>query len=153
MNPRSPATRRVFFARYNGPMIRITAHHGTRSDFAELEPGHPSPSGLAAGGAGLYFWEDLRLAEPFAGDDGRVIRAEITLHNPALLAPEETPGQEATAAEAEAFTRALVAAGHDGAIIEHEFSGREIVVFDPACIRVTDPAMSLADRSAARRKS
>ena len=132
-------------------MIRITAHHGTRSDFAEFEAGHPSPSGLAAGGAGLYFWEDLRLAEPFAGDDGRVIQAEITLHNPAILEPEETPRQEASRAEARAFTERLVSAGHDGLIVEHEFSGREIVVFDPACIRVTDPAMSLADRSAARK--
>lgn len=132
-------------------MIRLIAYHGTTSDFTDFELDHPSPSGLAARGIGFYFWCDFRLAEPFAGDDGRVIAVEITLHNPAMLEPKETPGQEATAAEARAFTDRLVAAGHDGAIIEHPHSGREIVVFDPTCIRVTDPAMSLAERSAARK--
>ena len=132
-------------------MHRLTAYHGTRTDFTDFEAGHPSPSGLAAGGAGFYFWCDIRLAEPFAGESGRVIAAEITLHNPAILKPRDTPGQEATTAEARAFTERLVAAGHDGAIIEHPFSGPEIVVFDAACIRVTDPDMSLADRSAARK--
>jgi hypothetical protein len=133
-------------------MIRLIAYHGTRSDFADFEADHPSPSGLAAGGVGFYFHTDFRLAEPFAGDDGRVIAVEITLHNPARLEPSETPGQEATAAEARAFTERMVAAGHDGVIIEHPFSGPEIVVFDPACIRVTDPDMSLANRSAARNR-
>jgi hypothetical protein len=131
-------------------MIRLSAYHGTRAEFAAFEPGHDSPSGLAAGGAGFYFHSDIRLAEPFAGDEGRVIRAEITLHNPARLDPEACPGQEASAAEALAFTRRMIEAGHDGVIIEHPFSGPEIVVFDSACIRILDPAMSLADRSTAR---
>jgi hypothetical protein len=133
-------------------MICLTAYHGTQAEFTKLENDHPSPSGLAAGGAGLYFWEDFRLAEPFAGEDGRVIKAEITLHNPAIMQSSQTPGQEARRAEARAFSDQLRAAGHDGLIIEHAHSGREIVVFDPACIRVTDAAMSLADRSAARQR-
>ena len=140
-------------AGYNGCMLRLTAYHGTRSEFADFEAGQASPSGLAAAGTGFYFWEDLRLAEPFAGDDGRVIQAGITLQNPAILSPEETPGQEATLAEAHAFTTALIKAGHDGIVIEHPFSGREIVVFTADCIRVIDRAMSLADRSAGRRKA
>jgi hypothetical protein len=131
-------------------LITLTAYHGTRSEFAEFETGHDSPSGLAAGGVGFYFHADIRLAEPFAGDDGRVISAELSLKNPARLEPAQCPGQEASAAEARDFTRGLVAAGHDALIIEHEFSGPEIVVFDAACIRILDPAMSLADRSAAR---
>ena len=133
-------------------MIRCTAYHGTKADFATFEADQPSSSGLAAAGRGIYFWEDIRLAEPFAGEDGRVIKAEITLTNPAVMDPEVTPGQEASAAEATDFTRKLVEAGHDGLIVEHPFSGREIVVFDLTAIRVIDPHVSLAERSAARRR-
>jgi len=133
-------------------MLKAIAHHGTKADFVEFEANHPSPSGIAAAGLGVYFWEDIRLAEPFAGEDGRVIKAEITLSNPAVMDPEETPGQEASAAEATDFTRRLVEAGHDGLIVEHPFSGREIVVFDLAAIRVIDSNVSLAERSAARRR-
>ena len=77
-------------------MIRLTPYHGTGADFTAFEANHPSPSGLAAAGRGIYFWEDIRLAEPFAGEDGRVIKAEITLSNPAVMDPEETPGQAVT---------------------------------------------------------
>lgn len=132
-------------------MHKITAYHGTAADFTGFEVDQPSPSGLAAAGRGIYFWEDIRLAEPFAGEDGRVIKVEITLSNPAIMDPEETPGQEASAAEAAEFTRRLVEAGHDGLIVEHPFSGREIVVFDLTAIRVVDPRVSLAERSAARK--
>lgn len=66
--------------------------------------------------------------------------------------PEETPGQEASAAESGEFTRRLVEAGHDGLIVEHPFSGREIVVFDLTAIRVVDPRVGLTERSAARRR-
>ncbi|NDY96967.1 hypothetical protein [Wenzhouxiangella limi] len=132
-------------------MISITAYHGTKADFVDFEDNHPSASGLAAAGSGIYFWEDIRLAEPFAGEDGRVIKAEITLRNPAVMDPEETPGQEASAAEAAEFTRRMVEAGHDGLIVEHPFSGREIVVFDLTAIRVVDPGFSLAERSVARK--
>ena len=132
-------------------MIRLTAYHGTGADFTAFEANHPSPSGLAAAGRGICFWEDIRLAEPFAGKDGCVIKAEITLSNPVIVDPEETPGQEASAAEAAEFTRRLVEAGHDGLIVEHPFSGREIVVFDLAAIRVIDSNVSLAERSAARK--
>ena len=130
----------------------MLAYHGTSADFATFEVDQPSPSGLAAAGRGIYFWEDIRLAEPFAGEDGRVIKAEITLSNPAVMDPEETPGQEASAAEATDFTRMLVEAGHDGLIVEHPFSGREIVVFDLTAIRVVDHRVSLTERSAARKK-
>ena len=132
-------------------MLKVIAYHGTRADFTAFEVDQPSPSGLAAAGRGIYFWEDIRLAEPFAGEDGRVIKAEITLTNPAVMDPEVTPGQEASAAEATDFTRKLVEAGHDGLIVEHPFSGREIVVFDLAAIRVIDSNVSLAERSVARK--
>ena len=131
-------------------MVRITAYHGTRADFTEFEVGRPSPSGLAAAGVGIYFWEDIRLAEPFAGNDGRVISAEITLKNPAIRAEGDTPGQEASNAEAHVFSEALIEAGHDGLILEHEFSGREIVVFDVSCIRIINSDMGLSDRQVAR---
>ena len=64
--------------------------------------------------------------------------------------PGETPGQEASAAEAAEFSRRLIDAGHDGLIVEHPFSGREIVVFDLTAIRVIDSHFSLAERSATR---
>ena len=131
-------------------MIQCTAYHGTKADFTAFEANQPSASGLAAAGRGIYFWEDVRLAEPFSGEDGRVIKAEITLTNPAVMNPEETPGQEAAAAEAAEFSRRLIDAGHDGLIVEHPFSGREIVVFDLTAIRVIEPHVSLAGRSAAR---
>lgn len=117
-----------------------------------FEVNHPSPSGIAAAGLGVYFWEDIRLAEPFAGEDGRVIKAEITMANPAILEPEDTPGQEATAAEAAQFTRRLVDAGHDGLIVNHLFSGREVVAFDLTAIHIIDPQVSLAERSASRKR-
>lgn len=131
--------------------MRLVAYHGTRSEFTSFELGHQSPSGLAAAGEGVYFWEDLRLAEPFAGEEGRVIKVEITLSNPAVMQPEDTPGQEATVLEAAEFSRRLVAAGHDGLVVEHPFSGREVVVFDLATVEVIDHRLSLTDRSAARR--
>ena len=133
-------------------MLKVIAYHGTRADFVEFEANRASPSGIAAAGSDIYFWQDIRLAEPFAGQDGRVIKVTITLSNPAMMEPEETPGQEASAAEATEFTRRLVEAGHDGLIVEHPFSGREIVVFDLTAIRVVDPRVSLAERSAARKK-
>ena len=131
-------------------MKSITAFHGTTAEFTEFEIDQPSRSGLAAAGRGIYFWEDVRLAEPFSGEAGRVIKAEITLTNPAVMDPEETPGQEASAAEAAEFSRRLIDAGHDGLIVEHPFSGREIVVFDLTAIRVIDSHFSLAERSATR---
>ena len=76
---------------------------------------------------------------------------EISLRSPAIMEPEETTGQEASAAEVAEFTRRLVEAGHDGLILEHPFSGREIVVFELTAIRVVDPHVSLAERSAARK--
>ena len=131
-------------------MISCTAYHGTNADFTVFEAHHPSASGLAAAGRGIYFWEDIRLAEPFAGEYGRVIKAEITLTYPAVMDPEDTPGQEASAAEAAEFTQRLVESGHDGLIVDHPFSGREIVVFDLTAIRIIDPQVSLSERSAAR---
>ena len=130
--------------------MRLIGYHGTREAFERFDLDRAGASGLAARGAGVHFWTDIRLAEPWAGDDGRVIRASITLHNPAILPDSETPGQEASPAEARRFSDALVEAGHDGLIVEHEFSGREIVVFDMACIEIVDPDLSLTDRQAAR---
>ena len=63
-------------------ILKDIAHHGTTTDFAEVEANSPSPSGIAAAGLGVYFWEDIRLAKPFDGEDGRVIKAELTLSNP-----------------------------------------------------------------------
>jgi len=137
------------WARYPSIMILI-GYHGTRERFERFDLERAGASGLAARGRGVHFHSDIRLAEPFAGDDGRVILAEITLHNPAILPETETAGQESTPAEARQFSDALIEAGHDGLIVEHEFSGPEIVVFDLACIRVIDPNMALSDRQAAR---
>ena len=77
-------------------------------------------------------------------------RRSSRLTNPVVMDPEETPGQKASAADAAEFMRRLVEAGHDGLIVKHPFSGREIVVFDLTTIRVLDPGISLAERSAAR---
>ena len=109
--------------------------------------------GGAARGRGVYFHSDIRLAEPFAGDDGRIIRADIILEHPAIRDECDTPGQEASEAEAGAFSDALVEAGHDGLIVEHEFSGREIVVFEVRCIRIIDPDIILPDRQTVRAAS
>ena len=133
--------------------MRIIAYHGTPSEFEEFDADGRSEATLSARGIGFYFWADIRLAEPFAGEHGRVIEAEITLANPATLPESETPGQEASAAEARAFSSALHEAGHDGLIVDHEFSGPEIVVFDVSCIRIIDPDMALSDRQAARAAS
>ena len=138
--------------RYPNPM-RIVGYHGTRETFERFDPERAGASGVAARGYGVHFHSDIRLAEPFAGDDGRVIRAEINLQNPAVLPESETPGQESSPAEARRFSDALIEAGHDGLVVEHEFSGREIVVFDVSCIRIIDPDMALSDRQAARRGS
>ena len=128
----------------------LIGYHGTGERFERFDLNKPSASGLAARGRGVHFHSDIRLAEPFAGHDGRVISAAITLHNPAILPESETPGQESTPAEARRFSDALIEAGHDGLIVEHEFSGPEIVVFDVSCIRIQDPDMALSDRQAAR---
>ena len=65
----------------------------------------------------------------------------------------ETRKQEATAAEAAPFTRRLIQAGHDGPIIEHRFKGHEIVAFGLTAIRVIDPCLSVAERTAATHES
>lgn len=131
--------------------MRIIGYHGTREIFERFDLEKAGASGIAARGHGVHFHSDIRLAEPFAGDDGRVIRAEIDLQNPAVLPESETPGQESSPAEARRFSDGLIEAGHDGLVVEHEFSGLEIVVFDVSCIRIIDPDMGLSDRQAARR--
>ena len=131
-------------------IMTLIGYHGTRERFERFDLDRAAGSGLAARGRGVHFWTDVRLAEPFASDDGRVIRASITLRNPATLPESETPGQEASAAEARRFSDALIVAGHDGLIVEHEFSGPEIVVFDLTCIKITDSDMSPTERQNAR---
>ena len=133
--------------------MRIVGYHGTQEIFERFDIEKAGASGLAARGHGVHFHSDIRLAEPFAGDDGRVIRAEIVLKNPAIRDESDTPGQEASQAEARAFSDELIKAEHDGLIVEHEFSGREIVVFDVSCIRIIDTDMALSDRQAARAAS
>ena len=133
--------------------MRLIGYHGTRKTFDRVDLEKAGASGLFARGRGVNFHSDIRLAEPFAGDDGRVIRVEIVLQNPAIRDESDTPGQEASEAEARAFSDALIEAGHDGLVVEHEFSGREIVVFDVSCIRIIDPDMALSDRQAARAAS
>jgi len=153
------------WARYAAEMILI-GYHGTRQHFERFDLDHQAgASGLAARGRGVHFWSDkrkavmtlLRDAEWSGWTDSEIAR-RCAVHQTTVMRTRESLMQSiGEQPRTRTFTtkHGTVATMNTAngsilwCVVEHEFSGLEIVVFDLDAIRVTKPAMTITEIQAA----
>jgi len=121
----------------------VIAYHGTRSKFKTFDIGKAgSGNGRFANGIGFYFTTNpdsvkAYIRNPYTYEyDGRIIKAKLMIRNPLVLNTHALD-QGASRAEAEAFTKKLLADGYDSVVIDH-VGTVEYVVFSPDQIKVLD---------------
>lgn len=125
----------------------VVVYHGTRGGFTEFNPATISGQSINEFGAGFYFTPSRSSAELYAGRDGKVVTANLTLHNPKFVSTADRGGATGWHGE------------HDGVIVVYSdatdvndpANWAEIVVASPSQIQiksVTDLSQSKAEEPA-----
>jgi hypothetical protein len=122
----------------------IRAFHGTGAKFDSFSADfHGTGHGAADWGEGFYFTDSRDAASGYAtGPDGRVLEVELDIKNPATNDVLDSPAVRDALEDDMGFATvedALAEMGYDGIVYTHKDGEREIVVFDPAKIRILEP--------------
>ena len=102
-------------------------YHGAQRRFDRFDLSKVNPNGFAHG-MGFHFVSDLSLAKQYAGPEGFVYVADITVSNPLLYTWPAGPGLK---------REKVVALGHDSFMIK-ERNYIEMIIFDISQIALKD---------------
>lgn len=116
--------------------------HGTADNVTDFDPNHPNRKDTGWLGTGAYLTDSTEAADLYAQQKAKGITGQnvmpvyARLENPYTATKEEKAAVKAGGrAAADAFTKQLIAAGHDGVIYQMSPDAKEIVVFNPAGVK------------------
>ena len=116
--------------------------HGTADNVTDFDPNHPNRKDTGWLGTGAYLTDSTEAADLYAQQKAKGITGQnvmpvyARLENPYTATKEEKAAVKAGGrAAADAFTKKLIAAGHDGVIYQMSPDAKEIVVFNPAGVK------------------
>ena len=116
--------------------------HGTSDNVTDFDPNHPNRKDTGWLGTGAYLTDSTEAADLYAQQKAKGITGQnvmpvyARLENPYTATKEEKAAVKAGGrAAADAFTKKLMDAGHDGVIYQMSPDAKEIVVFNPAGVK------------------
>jgi hypothetical protein len=116
--------------------------HGTADNVTDFDPNHPNRKDTGWLGTGAYLTDSTEAADLYAQQKAKGITGQnvmpvyARLENPYTATKEERAAVKAGGrAAADAFTKKLMDAGHDGVIYQMSPDAKEIVVFNPAGVK------------------
>lgn len=116
--------------------------HGTADNVTDFDPNHPNRKDTGWLGTGAYLTDSTEAADLYAQQKAKGITGQnvmpvyARLENPYTATKEEKAAVKAGGrAAADAFTKKLMDAGHDGVIYQMSPDAKEIVVFNPAGVK------------------
>ena len=116
--------------------------HGTSDNVTDFDPDHPNRKDTGWLGTGAYLTDSTEAADLYAQQKAKGITGQnvmpvyARLENPYTATKEEKAAVKAGGrAAADAFTKKLMDAGHDGVIYQMSPDAKEIVVFNPAGVK------------------
>lgn len=113
----------------------LTLYHGAKERFDQFDPAKINPNGFGRG-MGFHFVNDMSLAKQYAGEDGFVYVADISVSNPLVYGEEGSSGPGLSREK-------VVGLGYDSFMFKERGGYIELIVWEPSQINlknVIDPS-------------